>query len=234
MKEAIKPKDWCNSPYYVRDLADLYKVGSRVDAWREFLLSKKVDILRGLGMSVCSFNQHSMFENLIIMLDCTEDEAIAGVKSIMRAEFDRDVEFRRLSIHDIRAWAQLPLSCFADAQGFNDWTEWSDGGYQSDVLKFNLMPCFQIGIKKEWIVSADCFSFSHKIKVDKKHWPVEKKRFAQISFNHPHLDRRFEGNQHVSSGYFPVDKNIALIREELMEQAMVVCAKQGVVVQEKE
>ena len=35
MKEAITTKNWCDSPYYMRDLNDLYKVGSRVDAVRE-------------------------------------------------------------------------------------------------------------------------------------------------------------------------------------------------------
>jgi len=233
MKEAIKPKSWCDSPYYVREISDLYKVGSRVDAWREFLLSEKIEVLRSMGMSVCSFNQHSLFENLIIMLNCTEEVAVAGVESIMRPGFECHVEFHRQSIHDVRAWAKLPLDLFADAQGFSEWKEWNEGGFQSDVLKFNLMPCFQIGIKKEWVVSANCFTFSHKIKVDKKSWPNEKKRFAQVAFNHPHLDRRFEGNQHVSSGVFPVDRKIAVIREELMAQAMIVCAEQAVTVCEE-
>lgn len=233
MKEAIKTKGWCDSPYYIREISDLYKVGSRVDAWREFLLSEKIDVLKGLNMSVCSFNQHSMFDRLIIMLDCAESEAIAGLKSIMRQELECGIEFRRRSIHDVRAWAYLPLSCFADAQGFNDRSEWDNEGFQSDVLKFNLMPCFQIGINKEWIVSKDCFVFSHKLKIDKKYHPSVRKRFAQISFNHPDLDQRFEGNQHVSDGMFPVDRDIAAIREELMAQAMVVCAKQAVTVQEE-
>ena len=91
----------------------------------------------------------------------------------------------------------------------------------------------QVGIKKTWVVSANCFTFSHKIKVDKKSWSEIKKRFAQVAFNHPHLDRRFEGNQHVSDGIFPVDRDIADIREELMAQAMVVCAKHSVTVQEE-
>jgi hypothetical protein len=232
MKEAIKPQGWCDSPYYVRDISDLYKVGSRVDAWRDFLLSEKIEVLRGLGMSVCSFNQYSMFDSLIIMLDCSEGSAISGILSIMRSGNEREIEFHRSSIHDVRAWAHFPLSCFADAQGFNEWVRDKEL-YQSDILKFNPMPNFQVGIKKEWVVSADCFTFSHKIKVDKKSWPYEKKRFAQVSFNHPHLDRRFEGNQHVSSGSFPVDRDIALVREDLMEQAMVVCSQHALTVQEE-
>ncbi len=232
MKEAIKPKNWCNSPYYVREISDLYRVGSRVDAWREFLLSEKIEVLRGLNMSVCSFNQYSMFDSLIIMLDCSEESAISGIRSILRPGYEQEIEFHRESIHDVRAWAYLPLSCFADAQGFSERNP-DDKLWQHDILKTNPMPQFQVGIKKEWIVSADCFAFSHKIKVDKKSWPVEKKRFAQVSFNHPHLDRRFEENQHVSDGMFPVDRDIAVIREELMAQAMVVCAKQAVKVQEE-
>lgn len=232
MKEAIEPKSWCDSPYYVREISDLYKVGSRVDAWREFLLSEKIEVLRSLKMSVCSFNQHSMFDSLIIMLDCTEESAVTGIRSIMRQDHEQEIEFRRKSIHDMRAWAYLPLGCFADAQGFGEWAKDKDI-WQHDILKFNPMPYFQVGINKEWVVSADCFSFAHKIKVDKKHWPVEKKRYAQISFNHPHLDRRFEGNQHVSSGIFPVDRGITAIREELMAQAMALCAKQAVTVQEE-
>lgn len=232
MKEAIKPKSWCDSPYYVREISDLYKVGSRVDAWRDFLLSKKIDVLRSLKMSVCSFNQHSMFDQLIIMLDCPEQEAVIGIRSIMLAGCETPVEFYRTSVHDVRAWASLPLSCFADAQGFNEWDR-DKKLWQSDILKFNPMPQFQIGVKKQWIVPADSFIFSHKIKVDKKSWPHEKKRFAQVSFNHPHLDRRFEGNQHISDGMFPVDRDIAAIREELMAQAMVVCAKHSVTVQEE-
>ena len=202
MKEAKKPQNWCNSPYYVRELSDLYKVGSRVDAWREFLLSEKIEVLRELGMSVCSFNQYSMFGHLIIMLDCTEEYAISGIRSIMRPEHEQVIEFHRESIHDLRAWAYLPLSCFADAQGFNEWAKDRDI-WQKDILKMNPMPYLQIGIKKDWVVSPSCFTFSHKLKVDKESWPNEKKRFAQVSFNHPHLDRRFDGNQHVSDGMYP-------------------------------
>lgn len=231
MKEAIKPKGWCDSPYYVREISDLYRVGSRVDAWREFLLSEKIEVLRSLGMSVCSFNQYSMFDSLVVMLDCTEESAVTGIRSIMRQGHEQEIEFRRKSIHDMRAWAYLPLDCFADAQGFNEWAKDKDI-WQSDILKFNPMPYFQVGINKKWVVSADCFTFSHKIKVDKKHWPEAKKRFAQVSFNHPHLDHRFEGNQYVVDGTFPVDRDIAGIREELMALAMDVCAKHSVTVQE--
>jgi hypothetical protein len=232
MKEAIKPKNWCNSPYYVREISDLYRVGSRVDAWREFLLSEAIEVLRGLNMSVCSFNQYSMFDQLILMLDCSEESAIAGIRSIMRRGYEREFEFRRDSIFDERAWAYLPLSCFADAQGFNE-RDQDQKLWPSDILKINPMPEFMVGIRKEWVVPASSFTFSHKIKVDKKNWPVEKKRFAQVAFDHLSLDRRFEGNQHVSSGIFPVDRDIAAIREELMAQAMVVCAKHAVTVQEE-
>jgi len=232
MKEAIKPKCWCDSPYYVREISDLYRVGSRVDAWREFLLTDKIEVLRGLGMSICSFNQYSMFDSLIIMLDCSENVAISGIRSIMMAGHEQEIEFHRDSIYDLRAWAYFPLSCFADAQGFNERNP-DDKLWEKDILKVNPMPQFQIGIKKEWVVSANCFTFSHKIKVDKKSWPVEKKRYAQVSFNHPHVDRRFEGNQHVVDGLFSVDREIAVIREGLMAQAMVVCTKHAVMVQEE-
>lgn len=232
MKEAIKPKNWCNSPYLVREISDLYRIGSRVDAWREFLLSEKIEVLRSLKMSVCSFNQYSMFDQLIIMLDCSEESAIAGIRSIMRRGYEQEFEFHRDSIFDERAWAYLPLQCFADAQEFSDRNP-DDKLWQMDILKINPMPQFMVGIKKEWIVPADSFTFSHKIKVDKKNWPVEKKRFAQVSFNNPHLDRRFEGNQHVASGVFPVDRDIPLIREALMAQAMDVCVKHTVTVQEE-
>lgn len=229
MKEAIKPQNWCDSPYCVREISDLYRVGSRVDAWREFLLSEKIEVLRGLNMSVCSFNQYSMFDKLIIMLDCSEDAALSGIRSLMRQGHEREFNFRRESIFDERAWAYLPLSCFANAQGFNE-RDQDPKLWESDILKINPMPEFMVGIKKEWVVAANCFTFSHKIKVDKKQWPEIKKRFAQVSFNHPHLDQRFEGNQHVSSGIFPVDRDIASIKEELMEQAMLVCEKHAVTV----
>lgn len=232
MKEAIKPKGWCDSPYLVREISDLYRVGSRVDAWREFLLSDKIEVLRALNMSVCSFNQYSMFDQLIIMLDCSEESAIAGIRAIMRQGYEQEFEFRRDSIFDERAWAYLPLSCFAAAQGFNE-RELGQKIWQMDILKVNPMPEFMVGIRKEWIVSLDSFTFSHKIKVDKKHWPVEKKRFAQVSFNDPCLDRRYEGNQHVASGIFPVGRDIADIHEELMAEAMMVCAKHAVIVQEE-
>lgn len=227
MREAIKTQSWCDSPYYVRELTDLYIVGSRVDVWRNFLLSDKIDVLRELEMSVCSFNRYSMFDRLIIMLNCSEDEAVKGIRSIMLDGDDTPIEFRRNSIHDDRAWAWLPLSCFTDAQGFNDWDRDKEL-WQDDILKFNPMPQFQIGIKKQWVVSPDCLVFSHKLKVDKKSWPHEKKRFAQVSFNHPDLDRRFKGNQHVVDGFFHSDKAIPEVREELTAKAMIVCAKHGV------
>ncbi len=230
MKKAIKPQDWCNSPYCVREISDLYVIGSRVDAWREFLLSEKIEVLRSLTMSVCSFNQYLMFDQLIIILDCSEKSAIAGIRSIMRKGYEQEFEFSRDSIFDKRAWTHLPLSCFADAQGFNE-RDQDQKLWQSDILKINPMPEFVVGIKKGWVVPADSFTFSHKIKVDTKNWPVIKKRFAQVAFNHPHLDRRFKGNQHVSSGFFPVGKDIAAIRGDLMQQALVVCAEHAVTVQ---
>lgn len=232
MKMAKKRQNWCDSPYFVREISDLYKVGSRVDAWRAFLLSEKIEVLRGLGMSVCSFNQYAMFDNLIIMLGCPEESAISGMRSIMRPGHEREIAFHRCSIYDLRAWAYLPLSCFAEAHGFNEWAKDKDI-WQRDILKFNPMPYLQVGIKKEWVVSPDCFTFSHKIKVDRKSWPYDKKRFAQVAFNHPRLDRRFNGNQHVADGVFTIDKSIATIREELMAQAIEVCAKHAVTVQEE-
>jgi len=77
----------------------------------------------------------------------------------------------------------------------------------------------------------DCFTFSHKLK--KKSYS-EKARYAQISFNHPHLDHRFQGNQHVSSGEFQRERNIDDIRQELMAEAMDVCDKYSVIVREDE
>lgn len=229
MKEAIKTKDWVDSPYYLRDLTDLYKVGSRVDAWRDFLLSEKIDVLRKLGMLVMSFNQHDLFNRLIIRLDCSEDEAIAGIRSVMRPGHERDVSFFRRSIHDKTAWAYLPLSCFADAQGFNEWDRDKEI-WQSDILKFNQMPQLMVGVEKEWNVDPSCFTFSHKIR--RKTYSA-RERYAQVSFNHPHLDQRFKDNQHVVSGTFPVDEEIKTIKNNLMELAMDVCAKQAVFVQER-
>ena len=226
MKEAIKPTQWCNSPYFVGELSDLYTLGSRVDAWRNFLLSEKIEVLKKLDMSVCSFNRYDMFDSLIIMLDCNEDEATTGVKSIMVAGCDYPVEFYRTSIHDLRAWATFPLSCFTEAEGFNDWKEFKL--WQRDILKFNPMPRFKIGINKKWVVPEKYFKFSHKLKLDHKSWPVEKKRYAQISFGHPQLDFRFENNQHVTSGFFDRNKPIAEVRETLMVEAAGVCKKNSV------
>ena len=233
MKEAIRTTKWCDSPYYTRELSDLYKVGSRVDAWREFLLSEKIDVLRRLGMSVCSFDKYSYFESLVIRLECNDEaEAINGLKSIMLAGRYHDVNFYRNSIHDKRAWAKLPLSCFAIAEGFNDWSEFHNTPFQDDILKFNQMPCFQIGIEKEWVVSPSDFTFSHKLKDSRSSFG--KSRYAQISFNHPHLDRRFQGNQHVASGEFPRARKIDEVKNELMAEAMVVCAKHSVIVRSDE
>jgi hypothetical protein len=167
-----------------------------------------------------------MFDSLIIMLDCSEDEAATEIKSIMVPGTERPVEFYRTSIHDLRAWATFPLSCFTEAEGFNDWKDFKL--WQDDILKFNPMPKFQIGINKKWVVAEKCFKFSHKLKLDHKSWPVEKKRYAQISFDHPQLDRRFENNQHVVSGFFDRNKSISDVREMLMVEAIVVCKKNSV------
>jgi hypothetical protein len=177
-------------------------------------------------MLVMSFNQHDLFNRLIIRLDCSEDEAIAGIRSVMRPGHERDVSFFRRSIHDKLAWAYLPLSCFADAQGFNEWDRDKEI-WQSDILKFNPMPQLMVGVEKEWNVDPSCFTFSHKIR---RRQYSARERYAQVSFNHPHLDQRFKGNQHVVSGTFPVDEEIKAIKNNLMELAMDVCAKQAVFV----
>lgn len=193
MKEAIKKQNWCNdaNKKYARELDDLYKVGSRVDAWRDFFKSASCGMLKKLSGDIIYFNKFEYFERLICELKCTEGKAIASIEKVTLSE--PEINFLRDDIYDSRAWCRLPLSCFALTKGFNERTE--RDLMQWDVLKYNQMPEVQLGINKAWTVSRGWFKFSHKIKNDE--------RYAEISFNHPQLDKRFKGRRWCADGKFP-------------------------------
>lgn len=215
MKEAIKKQNWCNDANrkYARELDELYKVGSRVDAWRGFFKSDPCKMLKKLSGDIIYFNKFEYFERLICELSCTEAKAIAEIKKVMLSE--PEINFIRDDIYDSRAWCRLPLSCFVSTKGFNERTE--RDMMQWDVLKYNQMPEVQLGINKEWVVSRGWFTFSHKIKNDE--------RYAEISFYHPQLDSRFKGHRWCAGGKFPRSSTRQEMEAALWEKVNVECKK---------
>jgi len=224
MKQAIKKKNWCNLPdsKYARETDDLYKVGSRVDAWRGFFGSPASRKIKKLPGNIIWFSKWEHFEKLIVEIDLPEDKAVKIIRKLML--HSEPIEFLRSDIYDSRAWCELPLSCFVKTKGFNKRTD--NHIMQYDVLKYNQMPIVQFGIKKAWAVSRGCFTFSHKIKNDE--------RYAQLSFDHPQQDERFEGRRWVADGTFPRTATRREMEAALFAKAEAECREHMVTIIKKD
>lgn len=218
MKSAIKRDSWCDNPdtENSRELSDLYKVGRRVDAWRDFFHSRTVDMLMRLDGAILWFNRWEYFDRLICEFDCSKEIAVETITGLMIAGHELPMDFIRNDIYDSRAWCNLPLDCFVDAHGFSERT--CDDIPQYEVLKYNQMPILQLGIKKvEWTVTLDCFTFSHKLK--------DGERFAQITFDHPQLRAHFKGRRWCADGKFDRSATRKQMEDALFAKVITECQK---------
>jgi hypothetical protein len=215
MAKAVKAEKWIHNPDrdFMRDGADLFKVGARCDAWRAFLNSKTVAALKKIKGHVIWFNQHEYFDKLICEFDCSERRLTAVIEGLMRPGHQMPVKFSRVDIYDARAWCYLPLSCFAHTRGFKERSGVKHWG--SEVLELNEMPMVEFGIKLPWVVSRDCFTMTHKVKGDV--------RFAEMGFAHPQLDAHFKNCRWVADGTFTRDATRKEMEDALFAKVQAKC-----------
>jgi len=217
MEKQTETPSWCTWPHkrFIRDAQDLFTMGMRCDAWRSFLKSETIKKLKKIKGYVIWFNVYEHFDKLICEFDCTEKKLRNIIESLMIPGCEEKIEFVRKDIYDARAWACLPLSCFAKIGGCNKRS--GDDLWQSDILKRNEIPIVQFGIKLPWVVSRDCFKLTHRIKYGERH--------AEMTFNHPQLDRRFHNERWVGKGVYPKKTTRKEMTEDIFISAEIECAK---------
>lgn len=216
-QRTVEPR-WCTWPHreYRREMQDLYSLGARCDAWRQFMQSDVLKRLRKLKGYFIWFNRYEYFDKLIAEFDCSETALRRVIKSLMREEYrEQAFEFSRADIFDKRAWAHLPLSWFV--AGLDDFNTRDEGKqrWQHEILAANEVPELQIGVNLPMTVTANCFTLTHRLK--------NGKRFAQMTFNHPSLDSRFRGKRWVADRVFPREATRAEMYTELMKEATEKC-----------
>ena len=216
MNKSIKAP-WCDWPNkeYARNFEDLYKTGARCDAWRTFLQSETLAALKKIKGYVLYFNKYAYFDTLIIECGCTQKKLRTVIEPLMRPDHKLPVNCIRNDIYDNRAWARIPLDCFAEIRGCNDLS--GKRIFQYEVLKYNEMPVVQFGIKKPWVVKRECFTLTHKLR--------DHDRKATMIFNHPQLDFRFSGGRWVADQVFPREATRAEMTDELFAKVKTECAK---------
>ena len=206
--------DWPNHKY-ARDIEDLYKVGRRCDAWREFFRSETIEKLKKIKGYILWFNRYSYFERLICEFDCSEKKLRMTIESLMRTGHETPVTFVRKDIYDARAWADLPLNCFAEIDGCNERS--GEVLWQHHEILKNEMPIIQFGIRKRWVVSRDLFVLTHRLKYGE--------RFATMTFSHPQLDPRFENKRWVAEKTFHKEASRKEMTEALFAEVEQECTK---------
>lgn len=197
-----KEPNWINWPNmnYARDLEDLYTMGQRCDAWRAFMQSETIAKLRRLKGRIIWFNKYQYFDKLLCEFDCSEKKLRATIESLMRPDHKMPVEFIRKDIYDARAWAELPLSCFAEVEGDP-----------------NEIPVIQFGLKLPWEISVDCFTLTHRIKDNLRH--------AIMTVAHPQIDPRFKGKRWVADQVFPRDTTRKEMETILLDKVRNECKR---------
>jgi hypothetical protein len=198
MSKGIKG-GWCISrdKEFAREVDELHKLSSRIDAWKLFLNSSTIRKLHKLKGHAIWFNRYEFFERMICEFDCSEKALREAICSMLRPKKRLDVRFHRNDIYDARAWCRLPLSCFIEVKG-------------SEV------PVIDFGVKLPWVVTRDCFTLTHRL----KRWF----RFAEMTFNHPQLNPRFEGRRWVADSRFPKEATRQEMTEALMADVKAKCA----------
>ncbi len=231
MMKSIKAP-WCNWPSVsqAREIEDLYKVGARCDAWRAFLNSDTVKKLKRVKGYILWFNKWEHFDKLLCEFECTEKKLRAVIKSIMRPGHEMPIEFIRTDIYDAKGWTRLPLSCFAEIENCNERT--GEEHWQYEILEKNEMPIVQFGLPMPWTVSRDCFTLTHCLKDDIAQGVCCRRRHAVMTFNHPQLDRRFDGKRWVADMIFPRESKRKEMTEKLFAKVKAECAKHLVTIKE--
>ena len=221
--------DWCDWPNRKssRGPTDLYRVGARCDAWKIFLQPKTIAKLKKISGSCIYFNQYKYFDKLICEFDCSEIRLRNAIFSLMRKDHELPVAFIREDIYDARAWASLPLDCFAELDGCNERSGKDRWGY--DILKYNEMPVVQFGIKLPWVVSRSCFTLTHKL--------IEngERRRAKITFKHPQLRHNFDSKKGRWAGedIYPRETTRKEMEDDLFPRVQNELAKHLVTIKEK-
>lgn len=188
---------WCiwPNPDYARAAEELYQAGLRCDLWREFFRTETGAALERLGAQSIWFNRYEYFDKVGCTLKCSEHNAQAGLRALMRPGHECPVEFKRIDIYEPRGWCVLPLDCFVDTSAANFQPRAGIGQHwQHEVLEKNEMPVLQCGVLKSWTVSRDCFTLKHRVKFGIRH--------AEMTFAHPDLDSRFGNKRWVADGEF--------------------------------
>ncbi len=225
-KTAIKG-GWCSWPNreYMRPFTDLARMGARCDAWRAFLDSKTVAILRRMKGAVIWFNQYEAFDKMICEFDCSVARLAAVLSKLMLPDRRYRPTFTRNDIYDARAWAKIPLDCFVPVKDMKPRTR-LDGMWQNEVLPANEVPLLSFGVKVPWTVSRDCFTLRHRIKRS------DGRRYAVLTFSHKQLDPRFENRRWCADGTFPRDMELGAVRAALWEKVERECKQYLVTVTE--
>ena len=216
MEKSIKAP-WCDWPNkeYARNFEDLHKTGARCNAWRAFLQSETMAALKKIKGNVIYFNKFSYFNKLIIECTCSEKKLRSAIEPLMRTDHKEPIVCLRNDIYDSRAWANVPLDCFAETIGCNAYS--GKHAWQHEILEKNEMPVVQFGIKKPWTVKRECFTLTHKLR--------DHDRKATMIFNHPQLDFRFSGGRWVADQVFPREATRAEMTDELFAKVKTECAK---------
>ena len=219
--------DWCDWPNRKssRGPSDLYRVSARCDAWKLFLQSKTIAKLKKISGSCIYFNKYEYFDKLICEFDCSEKKLKSVIKSLMRKDHEMPVEFLREDIYDARAWATLPLDCFAEINGCNERS--GKDRWSHEILKYDEMPVVQFGIKLPWIVSRSCFTLTHRLIKDGA------RRHAKLIFRHPQLRHNFDSTgRWAGERIYPRETTRKMMESDLFAKVKGELAKHLVTISE--
>lgn len=205
----------CPNVDYSTRASDLYTLGLRVDAWRQFLNSETIKKLNQLRCHILWFNQYEYFDALICEFDCPEDKLKSQLLKLILPGQEVNISFQRNDIYDPRAWCKLPLNCFVPMEKVNP--RYNQPVWNWEILDKNPVPEVSFGIKKPWVITKDCFTISHRIK--RGH------RFAEMTFSHPQLDDHFKNRRWVAEGAFPIECKRETMEAVLMAQVEDKCSK---------
>jgi hypothetical protein len=201
-------------------LSDLGQVGFRCDAWRAFLESDTAAQFAKLKGHILWFNRYESFDKLLMEFTCSRKALRTAILSLMRPGNVLPVSFVRRDIYDSRGWATFPLTCFVPVEGLQPRTH--EPQWQSEVLPLGEVPEISFGIPMPWMVSQDCFSLHQRTK--------RGQRLTVMTFDHPSLDRRFNGRRWCAEMVFAAGTPSSEKRERLLETVRRECKKHMVTI----
>lgn len=163
-----------------REMEDLLKYSTRMDALKQFLNEKNLRTLTRLKGHVISFGDHDMFGNLIADFECTAAELTKAIRSMLRVP--RELTFVREDIYDSRAWCHLLLNDFVSFAGriINPKRQRDYNGHRAPEF----MPGLSFAIRNAvWDVNHSDF----KVERRQKHY----KQICVMYFHHAQLNSGF-------------------------------------------